>query len=154
MSLLLVVRVRGAVNATEQASYTLSLLRLRRPYTASLVRASPSVLGMLKRVERYVMWSEADEEMVSLLLERRAQTRGGKPLTQDTVKQWGYRDIKDLARALLEGKVELAKLDTLKPFFALHPPRGGYRRSIKKLYEEGGVLGKNPQLKKLLPKMV
>jgi large subunit ribosomal protein L30 len=154
MSLLLAVRVRGQVNRSEEARRTLELLRLRRPYWATLLRSTPAIMGMLRKVQYYVMWEEADEEMLTLLLAKRAELRGGKRLTDDVIRQWGYEDIRGLAKALLEGKVDLRQLDSLKPFFRLHPPIGGFRRPVKRLYEEGGIAGRNPQLKKLLAKMV
>jgi len=154
MSLLLAVRVRGQVNRSEEVRRTLELLRLRRPYWATLLRPTPDIMGMLRKVQHYVIWAEADEEMLSLLLAKRAELRGGKHLTDDVIRQWGYEDVRSLAKALLDGKIDLKRLDSLKPFFRLHPPVGGFGRSLKRLYEEGGVTGRNPQLKKLLTKMV
>ena len=54
-----------------------------------------------------------------------------------------YKDIKEFAKALLDGKVQYREKDIykIKPVFRLHPPRKGHRGTIKKHYGEGGTLG-------------
>ena len=49
--------------------------------------------------------------------------------------------MKKLTAALMEGKIKLKDIYKIKPIFRLHPPRGGFRGSIKKSYNSGGVLG-------------
>lgn len=44
----------------------------------------------------------------------------------------------------------------LKPFFRLHPPKGGFeRKGIKKTFKEGGVLGnRGKEMSKLIERML
>jgi len=50
--------------------------------------------------------------------------------------------IPALADAILSGKIMLHKVDNLiKPVFRLHPPRGGFKRTIKKPITQGGETG-------------
>ena len=60
----------------------------------------------------------------------------------------------DLAKALSEGTATLSKLKPLKPWFALSPPRHGFKRSTKKLYGQKGVLGLNKELGTIVRRMI
>jgi large subunit ribosomal protein L30 len=55
---------------------------------------------------------------------------------------------------LAEVKATLSKLKPLKPWFALAPPRHGFKRSTKKLYGQKGVLGKNKELNVIVKRMI
>jgi large subunit ribosomal protein L30 len=55
---------------------------------------------------------------------------------------------------LAEGKATLSKLKPLKPWFALAPPRHGFKRSTKKLYGQKGVLGQNKELGAMVRNMI
>ncbi|TBR23270.1 MAG: 50S ribosomal protein L30, partial [Candidatus Nitrosotenuis sp.] len=50
--------------------------------------------------------------------------------------------------------ISLNKLKPLKPWFALAPPRSGFKRSTRKTYGEGGILGKNKDLIELVRRMI
>ncbi|MEM4316306.1 MAG: uL30 family ribosomal protein, partial [Nitrososphaerota archaeon] len=56
--LLLAVRIKGHVGMDEAVRETLRFLRLRRVHTAVLLPDTPSVKGMLRKVERYVTWGK------------------------------------------------------------------------------------------------
>ena len=56
--------------------------------------------------------------------------------------------------ALAEGKTSLSKLKPLKPWFALDPPKHGFKRSCKKLYGQKGVLGYNKELLVIVKRMM
>jgi len=55
---------------------------------------------------------------------------------------------------LAEGKTSLTKLKPLKPWFALSPPRHGFKRSTKRMYGQKGVLGQNKELDTLVRNMI
>ncbi|KAG2473998.1 MAG: hypothetical protein NPMRTHETA2_620001 [Nitrosopumilales archaeon] len=55
---------------------------------------------------------------------------------------------------MAEGQISLSKLKPLKPWFALSPPRHGFKRSTKKMYGEKGVLGQNKELGALVKNMM
>ncbi|MEM3510479.1 MAG: 50S ribosomal protein L30, partial [Nitrososphaerales archaeon] len=71
----------------------------------------------------------------------------------DVVKELGFDDFSSLAASLAQCKISLSKLKPIKPFFALHPPRGGFPASSRRLYKDG-ILGENPELPKLIASML
>lgn len=79
--------------------------------------------------------------------QEQGRTVGGRKLTDDYVneklKHLGVTGgIEGLADALLKGRIRLHEIDNLvKPVFRMHPPRGGFKRSIKKSVGNSGELG-------------
>jgi len=153
MACLLVIRLRGTVNVPHWAETTLRLLNLHKRFTATLVSDTPSIKGMLRKVKDYVAWSPVDAELIKELLEKRGKVSRRKRLTIEEVKKLGFEDFASLAASLADGKVSLNKLKLIKPFFSLQPPRGGFPSSSRRLYKDG-VLGENPELPKLVLKML
>lgn len=155
MALLAVVRIRGVPDRRPDERKTLELLRLHKVNHCVLVPDTPSVRGMLRKVEYVVTYGEIDRETLVELLKKRGRVVGNKPLTEEVLKGMGFSSVEELASALLEGKIELGKLPGLKPVFRLHPPRGGYRGSIKKHFREGGELGyRGPAINELIKLMM
>lgn len=139
---LLVYRIRGTVDVRRKVKDTLAMLRLHKPNHATLIDDRPSYLGMLQVVKDYVTWGEPTEETIAALLRRWGRTVGNKKLTDEYVKEkLGYESIEELARAIHRCEVEFWKLPGVKPVFRLHPPSGGFRRSTKRSYRDGGELG-------------
>ena len=60
--------------------------------------------------------------------------------------QLGFKSTDELAKSITEGTVTLSKLKPLKPWFALSPPKYGFKRNTKKMYGEGGILGSHKEL--------
>ncbi len=146
MPLYLVIRIRGEADANPDVEKTLHLLRLRRKYAASLYHSSlPGIEDMLRKVENWATWGEIDEETLIELLSKRGRIKGDKPLTGEWVAlNLGLAEgIPALARKLLDGELHYHRLEEkgVKPFFRLHPPRGGFKGSIKKHFKAGGELG-------------
>ena len=146
MPLYLVIRIRGEADANPDVEKTLNLLRLRRKYAASLYHSSlPGIEDMLRKVENWATWGEIDEETLIELLSKRGRIKGDKPLTGEWVAlNLGLAEgIPALARKLLDGELHYHRLEEkgVKPFFRLHPPRGGFKGSIKKHFKAGGELG-------------
>jgi len=79
---------------------------------------------------------------------------GYQKVTTDDLKQLGFSSSDELATALADGKVSLSKLKPLKPWFALAPPRLGFKRSTKKLYGQKGMLGQNKELDAIVRRMI
>jgi large subunit ribosomal protein L30 len=60
-----------------------------------------------------------------------------------------------LAVAIAENKITtLSNLKSIKPWFALAPPRGGFRRKTKTQYSQKGILGENQELIQLVKNML
>jgi large subunit ribosomal protein L30 len=145
LTLYVAVRIRGTVDVSPEVSRTLYMLRLRRKFTATLYHSSqPGVLGMLKLAENWIAWGEIDRAILVELLRRRGRISGDKPLTDMWIREnLGLSGVEELADKLLAGELYLNKLriQGVKPFFRLHPPKGGFKGSIRRRYGDGGVLG-------------
>ena len=154
-ALILAIKVRGDIGAPPDVKHTLDLLRLKRKHVAVVLEASQSVLGMLRKVAEYVTWGELDEETLSLLLEKRGRLIGNKKITEEYLRSKGFSSVRELAQALLSGKVTFKQLPEIKPFFRLAPPSGGFNKTIKKHYLAGGELGyRGSAIKPLVKAMV
>ena len=154
-----VIRVRGTVNVRRDVDYTLKLLRLHKPNHCIVTRYTPSVRGMLIKAQHKIAWGEIDLDTFYLLLKERGRIVGNKPLTDDVVKEktgGKYSSIRELAEAIWNGDITFQELNWLKPVFRLHPPKGaGYRRSVRRLYQEGGALGYwGPNIVNLIRRMI
>ena len=150
----IVVRIKGTINVPSWADSTLQLLNLNKRFRATLVPEDPSFVGMLKRVKNYVAWCKADKQTVKELIEKRARKLGYKQLENSDLKTLGYKSADDLATALVNGKVALSKLDLIKPWFALAPPRKGFKRQTKRMYQNEGVTGENQELLSIVKNMI
>ena len=52
---------------------TLNMLKLYKQNYCVVVEASPSIMGMLKKVQSYITWGDVDEETLALLKEKRQE---------------------------------------------------------------------------------
>jgi large subunit ribosomal protein L30 len=150
----LVVRIKGQADVPYWASTTMTLLKLDKKYRATILPAKENTLGMLKKVMHYISWIELDADLAKEILDKKARKSGYKKITSEDLKEIGFNSIDDLATALAEGKATLSKLKPLKPWFALSPPRHGFKRSTKKLYGQKGVLGLNKELGAIVRRMI
>jgi large subunit ribosomal protein L30 len=142
----LVIRMKGTINVPHWARTTLDLLHLDKRFRATIIPERDNTKGMLNKIKHYVSWQEIDTTTAKELLEKRARKEGYRKLTSDDVVKLGFKNTDDLAKSLVEGKVALSKLKPMKPWFALAPPRHGFKRSTKKMYGEGGILGNHKDL--------
>ncbi|MFQ5440835.1 MAG: 50S ribosomal protein L30 [Nitrosopumilaceae archaeon] len=150
----LVVRIKGQADVPYWASTTMTLLKLDKKYRATILPAKENTLGMLNKVKHYISWIELDAELAKDLLDKKARKSGYQKITSEDLKELGFNSIDDLATALSEGKATLSKLKPLKPWFALSPPRHGFKRSTKKLYGQKGILGQNKELGTIVRRMI
>jgi len=126
MTKIAVIRIRGMVGLKSEINSALDRLRLKRKY-ACVVLENPdaSQIGNLKKLRDFVAFGEINDERYKELVSKRGKMQGTKSPTSFPNKS-GTKDA--------EGK--------LKPFFRLHPPRGGI--DSKKHFGVGkGVLGNN-----------
>ena len=150
----LVVRIKGQADCPYWATTTMNLLKLDKKYRAIILPSHDNLLGMLKKIQHYVAWVELDTELAKELIEKKARKSGYQKVTAEDIKELGFASSDELATALSEGKTMLSKLKPLKPWFALAPPRHGFKRSTKKLYGQKGVLGKNKELGTIVRNMI
>jgi len=140
-----VIRITGQVGLKKPIVETLHRLRLRRKYACVVFDTLPNrsegkgtskpskeILGMIKKVRDFVAFGEIDDATYKELVEKR-----------------GQKD-KNTLPSRSEGKGTSGKL---KPFFRLHPPRGGIES--KKHFGVGkGVLGENKKMNELVGRML
>ena len=150
----LVVRIKGQADVPYWAKTTLELLKLDKKFRATIIPVKENTQGMLDKVKHYVSWKELDVSLAKELIEKKARKSGYKKVTPEDYSKIGFKNSDELATALAEGKSSLAKLKPLKPWFALAPPRHGFKRSTKKMYAEKGILGNNPELDTLIRRMI
>lgn len=138
---LLVIRIRGGVNASRRVEDTLRMLRIDRNNYATLLDDRDSYMGMLQKAKDYVTWGDPDVQTIRLILEKRAERPGGKKLDEGSLNAIGYDSLDALAEALHSCEAELHKIEGLKPFFRMHPPKKGFKKSVKRPYNSKGELG-------------
>lgn len=150
----LVVRIRGTVNIPAWAQTTLDSLNLAKKFRATIIAENSETLGMLRKVKDIVAWTSVDASFVKELLEKKGRKNGYKPIRDSDLPE-EYKNIEELAVAIAENKVTtLSKLKSIKPWFALAPPRGGFRRKTKTQYSQKGILGENQELVQLVKNMI
>ena len=152
------IRIRGAPGMRRTIIDTLKMLRMHKVNHGVLLWGEDSTMGMLRKCKDYIAYGEINEKTLVRLLRARGKIEGNKQLTDEHIKNLtDYTGIKDLAKALLKGDIQYKTKDIykIKPVFRLHPPRKGYRGSIKKHYPEGGTLGYvNIYINELIHKML
>ena len=146
--------MRGMVNISTTVKDTLKSLNLETRFRATLVPDSPTYRGMLKKAKDQIAWCDATPLIIKKLLEKRVRKEGWRPLTQEDLNKLGFENLDKLAENLADSKVTLMKLKGVKPSFALAPPRGGFKRSTRRNYGQGGILGANPELAQIIEKML
>ena len=133
---------------------TLRMLNLERNCHATLIDDRPSFLGMLRKAQNVITWGEVSKETIALLLRKRGRIVGNRKLTDEYVKKIGYDSLDALAEAIYNLKVKLKDLPGVKPVFRLHPPRKGYKGTVKKSYSAGGETGyRGEAINELIQKM-
>jgi large subunit ribosomal protein L30 len=150
----LVVRIKGQADCPYWATHTMTLLKLDKKYRATILPAKENTLGMLRKVQHYVSWIELDASLAKELIDKKARKGGYQKITPEDLKELGFASSDELGTALAEGKATLSKLKPLKPWFALAPPRLGFKRSTKRLYGNKGILGQNKELDTIVRRMI
>ena len=150
----LVIRIKGQADVPHWANTTLNLLKLEKKYRATILPVKENTEGMLKKVQQYISWQEIDISTTKELLDKKGRRSGYKKITSEDISKAGFKTIDELATSLSEGKVSMSKIKPLKPWFALSPPKLGFKRSTKRLYGQKGILGHNKELTDLVRRMI
>lgn len=154
MSVFLVIRIRGQPDVRYDIKDTLKRLRLNKKFHAIIVPNNQIYLNMLFKVKDYVVYGPIDKEVIKTLLIKRGRLQGNKPLTSVYIKRNLDMEIDELAEKIASGELRLKSLKGIKPIFRLHPPRGGFKKSTKRLVSYGGELGYREDIDKLVLKML
>jgi large subunit ribosomal protein L30 len=150
----LVIRIKGQADVPYWANTTLRLLKLEKKYRAIILPVKENTDGMLKKIQQFVSWQEVDLPTTKELLDKKGRRSGYKKITPEDISKAGFKTINELAASLSEGKISMTKIKPLKPWFALSPPRQGFKRSTKRLYGQKGILGHNKELTALVKRMM
>ena len=150
----LVIRIKGQADVPYWANTTLNLLKLEKKYRAIILPVKENTEGMLRKVQHFVSWQEIDLPTTKELLDKKGRRAGYKKITSEDISKAGFKTIDELAISLSEGKTSMTKLKPLKPWFALSPPKQGFKRSTKRLYGQKGILGYNKELTTLVKRMM
>nr|ABZ09619.1 putative ribosomal protein L30p/L7e [uncultured marine crenarchaeote HF4000_APKG8G2] len=150
----LVIRIKGQADVPYWANTTLRLLKLEKKYRAIILPVKENTDGMLKKIQQFVSWQEVDLSTTKELLDKKGRRSGYKKITPEDISKAGFKTINELAASLSEGKISMTKIKPLKPWFALSPPRQGFKRSTKRLYGQKGILGHNKELTALVKRMM
>lgn len=136
-----VIRITGDVGLKAPIRETLSRLNLPKKYSCVVLKEDKVNLGMINKVRDFVAFGEIKSEILEKLIEKRAKLIGKakKIDVKDIMKKIGSENHKDLE---------------IKPFFSLHPPRGGIDAK-KHFGVDKGVLGNNKEgINKLIERML
>lgn len=154
---LLAVRLRGTASDNPDVLKTMESLKLERTFQARLLDNTPSNLGMLRLAKALVAWGEIDPEILGRVLLKRGERDGMDGLDEGFLRLLDMSSFEDLAKAVVAGEVQIQALYRagLKPRFRLHPPRGGFKRSLRRAATDGGELGyRGADINRLVKRMI
>ena len=152
---LLVVRMRGTVNVPYWALTTLKNLYLNKRFSATLIPETSNYLGMLRKINQWVAWSKADSDIIKILIEKRGKKKNPLLESRDENKSKSdYKGIDELVDVIVNDKVKFSDQNNIKPWFSLNPPKGGFKKSTKKQFSDGGILGNNKELLEIVKRML
>ncbi len=133
-----VIRIAGQVHVDGKQNLVLDNLRLRQKYACILINDR----NILEKIKDKIAYGEISEETLKMLIAARGRKAGDKPIQEG---------IDTIIAKLKDGKT-LNDLG-IKPFFRLHPPKGGFKKSTKVLCPRG-ILGDHKQIDALLRRML
>jgi len=142
---IIALRLRGRVDVPERIERTLTQLGLKKKFSCTVIEDKPELKGMIKKVKSYIAFGSMEEETLKQLLLKRAK-KGRKRADLDE------KQIDAFVKDFMQGKAGFDKIEINKTF-ALHPARGGFKKSLKLEYPQG-LLGKNKEINKLILKML
>jgi large subunit ribosomal protein L30 len=135
------IRIIGMNKMDSKIEDTLQRLRLRKKYTLVFIKETPDMLGMLEKIKNFIAYGKVEEKTIAEVIKARGKVLGD---TKAKVK-----DSEKIAKEMIAGK-NLEELK-IKPFFGMHPARGGI--DTKHHYPKG-VIGKHEDISKLIMKML
>lgn len=153
----LVVRMKGTVNIPNWAKTTLDNLHLQKKFRATLIPENEQTLGMLQKIKEIVAWTSVEESFIREFIEKKGRYSSSKLLSSNTESKKDENnapDIDSMISDISKNDSFLSKISGLKPWFALNPPKGGFKRKSKTLYSQKGILGENHELLDLVKRMM
>ena len=139
---IVIVRVRGTIDAKNDIDRTLNQLRLYKKNYCVVIPSNDSYAGMVNKVNDYVTWGNLDEETYNLLVDKKGEEYKGR--VSDKKGKIKYNDFLTV------------KSKKIKKYFRLNSPRKGYgRKGVKIPFNKGGALGyRGEKINDLIKRMV
>jgi len=136
-----IIRIHGRVGLDRKIKETLERLRLGKKYSCVvLLNPNKEQVGMIKKLRNFVAFGDIKRDVFEKLIDKRGQKIDKKKKV----------DSKKIVEEFEKGKTYESL--NLKPFFRLHPPRGGIN---SKLHFPRGILGDNKEhINKLIVRML
>ena len=110
--MIIAIRISGLVEMQTKVEETLFRTRLRRKYAAVLLKPTAENQKLLLKLRNFIAYGDINKETLALLIQKR-----GMPKVKDK-----KIDVDKVIESL--EKKNFNDLE-IKPFFRLHPPRGG-----------------------------
>ncbi|MEK6859989.1 MAG: uL30 family ribosomal protein [Nanoarchaeota archaeon] len=149
--LLAVIRIAGQVKIKPGVRNTLYRLRLRKKYVCVLINPdNAGLMGMLLNVKYHVAYGEISSETLSKLLLNRAMPDWSQKEKAEKIMKKLEKQSNEIAEELMRGK-DLEEFG-IKPFFRLHPPRGGIKSKLQ--YPKGVLCNNKSDINKLIERML
>ena len=148
--MIVLIRITGQVRVDADITETLNRLRLGKKFTCSIVNETPVMLGMIRKVKDYIAYGKLDEKTLAEIIKARGKVIGD---TKGKIK-----DPEKIAKEVMAGK----KLEDfkVKPFFGLHPARGGidskhhFHKREDGTFSKGVIGDHGEHITKLIMKML
>lgn len=137
-----IIRIKGMVDASKKQKATLERLRLRKKYSCVVLQESKEILGMLKKVQQYVAYGNIENDTLKEIVIKRGRLKGNKPIDSKLVNDE------------LISKIMKRDFGDIKPFFRLHPPKGGFKKSTRLLYPQGTLGNNKEKINELIARML
>ena len=136
-----IIIIHGLIKVPVKVQDTMYRLGLRKKYTCVIVNENLEMIGMLKKIKDFVAFGKIDEKTLTKIIKARGKVIGDA--------KGKIKDAEKIAKEVFAGK----KLEELKvkPFFGLHPARGGI--DTKHHYPKG-VLCQHEDISKLIMRML
>lgn len=137
-----IIRISGQIGMKMKEKETLERLGLRKKYSCVIVNENPDNLGMLNRIKNFVAFGKIDEKTLIELIKAR-----GKQIGKRNAK---VENPEKIAKEIIAGK-SASELG-MKPWFGLHPARGGIE--TKQHYPKGVLGNHNEKINELIMRML
>ncbi len=139
--MILIIRISGLVDVSSDVNEALFRMRLRRKYSAVILADTELNRKLLVKVRNYVAFGKISKEDLSMLIEKRG-------ISIDKKKKVDVKKV-------VEGFPKSSFIDLgVKPFFRLHPPRGGIDSKIHFPVRKGVLGDHKDKINELMRRML
>lgn len=148
-----IIRIKGTVDVRKEVADTLMMLRLEAINNCVVVPETEDYKGMIKKVYDFVAYGSIEFSTFLEMLKKRGRFDGDKRLTEQDVKELGFKSIEEMAKSIFDGKIKMKDVPKLKSVFRLTPPSKGHK-STKEHYPKGSLGNWEKEIKNLLERMI